>query len=133
MDDIAETRENIMRSLQFDSGIKVIGSAQSGKEGIKLAKELKPDVIIMDVFMPKVSGVKLLHMMRRSSKFKHTPAMLITGNILETKRIEEDGSLKLANELLTKPFNTRDLIKRVKSLIDSEKKPEQPAREPGKK
>jgi DNA-binding response OmpR family regulator len=66
-----------------------------------------------------MTGVKLLQLMRRSSRLKNTPVMLVTGNLLETKRLEDNGSTKLANDFLSKPFNTRDLIKRVKALADS--------------
>jgi DNA-binding response OmpR family regulator len=130
-DDDADVLEVIKAILEHE-GLQV-HTARDGEQAFKLLRKHAFDAVIMDVFMPKVSGVKLLHMMRRSSKFKHTPAMLITGNMLETKRIEEDGSLKLASDLLTKPFNTRDLIKRVKALVNSEAKLQQPAPEPGKK
>jgi two-component system alkaline phosphatase synthesis response regulator PhoP len=124
-DDDPDVLEVIKAILEHE-GFQV-NTARDGEQAFKLLRKHLYSAVIMDVFMPKVSGVKLLHLMRRSSKFKETPAMLITGNILETKRIEEDGSLKLANDLLTKPFNTRDLIKRVRSLINSEAKPQQPA------
>ena len=56
VDDIAETRENIRRSLQFDSAIEVAGTARSGKEAIQLAKELKPDVNAEKDKVPQVSA-----------------------------------------------------------------------------
>jgi len=130
-DDESDVLEVIKAILEHE-GLQV-NTARDGEQAFKLLRKHAFDAVIMDVFMPKVSGVKLLQMMRRSGKFKNTPAMLITGNILETKRIEEDGSLRLANDLLTKPFNTRDLIKRVKALINSEVKHEHTAPEPGKK
>ncbi len=130
-DDEADVLEVIKAILEHE-GLQV-NTARDGEQAFKLLRKHSFDAVIMDVFMPKVSGVKLLQMMRRSSKFKKTPAMLITGNILETKRIEEDGTLKLANDLLTKPFNTRDLIKRVKLLVNSKAKPQQPLSESGKK
>jgi DNA-binding NarL/FixJ family response regulator len=57
VDDIAETRENIRRLLQFDPTIEVAGSARSGQEGIDLAQQLKPDVVIMDINMPDLDGI----------------------------------------------------------------------------
>ena len=47
VDDIAETRENIRRMLQFDANIEVVGAARTGREAIEEAQQNKPDVIIM--------------------------------------------------------------------------------------
>jgi DNA-binding response OmpR family regulator len=69
--------------------------------------------------MPKATGIKVLQLMRRSSKLKDLPVMLITGNLLRAKELEENGVANLANDYLIKPFNTRDLIKRVKALLES--------------
>jgi pilus assembly protein CpaE len=57
VDDIAETRENIRKLLQFESDVEVVGAARSGKEGIQLAQELDPDVVLMDINMPDIDGI----------------------------------------------------------------------------
>lgn len=128
-DDDPDVLEVIKAILEHE-GFQV-NTARDGEQAFKLLRKHAFSAVIMDVFMPKVPGTKLLQLMRRSSKFKKTPAMLITGNILETKRLEEEGSLKLANDLLTKPFNTRDLIHRVKALVNSGAKPRQPVPKAG--
>ena len=97
----------------------VVHTARDGQQAFKLLRKYAFSAVILDVYMDKVNGVKLLQMMRRSSKLKGTPVMLITGNLLKAKRLEENGSAKLADAILTKPFNTRDLIKHVKALISS--------------
>jgi two-component system alkaline phosphatase synthesis response regulator PhoP len=130
-DDDVDVLEVIKAILEHE-GFQVY-TARDGEQAFKLLRKHAFNAVIMDVFMPKVSGIKLLQMMRRSSKFRETPAMLITGNVLQSRQIEGDGSIKLANELLMKPFNTRDLINRIKTLVNSETKPQQPASEAGKK
>jgi CheY-like chemotaxis protein len=130
-DDDPDVLEVIKAVLEHE-GFQVL-TARDGEQAFKLLRKHAFNAVVMDVVMPKVTGLKLLQMMRRSSKFRKTPAMLITGNILETKRLEEEGAVKLANGLLTKPFNTRDLIKRVKELVNSEKNPPQSASESSKK
>lgn len=57
VDDIAETRENIRKLLQFESDFEIVGAARNGQEGIDLAKELQPDVILMDINMPDIDGI----------------------------------------------------------------------------
>ena len=57
VDDIAETRENIRKLLQFESDVEVVGVARTGREGIEVAKETKPDVVLMDINMPDMDGI----------------------------------------------------------------------------
>ena len=57
-DDIAETRENLRKLLSFDPDIEVVGAASSGQEGIRLAKEFLPHVILMDINMHGMDGIK---------------------------------------------------------------------------
>ena len=57
VDDHELARAGVRYALSEVKGIKVIAEANSGEEGIKLARELKPDVIIMDIKMPGISGL----------------------------------------------------------------------------
>ncbi len=56
-DDISETREIVFRSLKFQEGIEVVGTAMNGLQAIQLVRELKPDVVLMDVNMPDMDGI----------------------------------------------------------------------------
>ena len=60
VDDIPETRENLRKLLFFESDIDVVGAATNGEEGIQMAVELQPDIVLMDVTMPKVNGIEAL-------------------------------------------------------------------------
>jgi pilus assembly protein CpaE len=51
VDDIPETRENLRKLLFFESDIEVVGAATSGEEGISMAGDLKPDIVLMDINM----------------------------------------------------------------------------------
>ena len=57
VDDIAETRENVRKLLQFENDVEVIGAARTGQEGIDLTKEQNPDVVLMDINMPDIDGL----------------------------------------------------------------------------
>lgn len=116
-DDEPDILEVIKAVLEHEGFL--VNTARDGEQAFKLLRKHTFDAVILDVVMPKASGVKLLQMMRRSSRMKNTPTMLITGNLLESKRHQENGTTNLANDFLTKPFNTRDLIKRVKALANS--------------
>jgi pilus assembly protein CpaE len=58
VDDVRQTRENIIRLLKFEGHIQVVGGAESGFEGVRLAVEHQPDVILMDVNMPDMDGIE---------------------------------------------------------------------------
>lgn len=57
VDDIAITRENIIRSLAFEKLIEVVGSAENGRHAVEIVDNLQPDVIIMDINMPGMDGI----------------------------------------------------------------------------
>ena len=69
VDDIPETRENFRKLLQFESDIEVLGTARTGKEGIDLAKEVRPDVILMDINMPDMDGITATEIIRKEIPF----------------------------------------------------------------
>ena len=115
-DDDTDVLEVIKAILEHE-GYQV-HTARDGEQAFKMLRKRSFDAVILDVVMPKVTGVKLLQIMRKSSRMKEVPTMLLTGNLLETRRLEENGSTQLANDFITKPFNTRDLIKRVRALIN---------------
>lgn len=76
VDDIAETRENIRRMLQFDSNIEVVGTARTGKEAIALSQSAKPDVIVMDINMPDMDGITATQEIKKkalSSRLSSSP------------------------------------------------------------
>ncbi len=109
----------VVKAILEHEGFR-IRTARDGEQAFKLMRKHKFDAVVLGDKMDKAGGVKLLQIMRRSAKLKDTPAMLFTGSQEEAKRLQENGMAKLANDFLVKPFNTRDLIDRVRLLIDSE-------------
>jgi DNA-binding response OmpR family regulator len=115
-DDEPDVLEVIKAILEHE-GFRV-RTARDGEQAFKSLRKYDFDAAILDVEMPKATGIRVLKLMRRSSKLKDIPVMLITGNLLRAKELEENGVADLANDHLFKPFNTRDLIKRVKALLN---------------
>src|SRR6187402_2163650 len=58
VDDIADTRENFSKLLMFERDIEVVGMAASGPEAIEECRKLHPDVVLMDINMPEMDGIK---------------------------------------------------------------------------
>jgi pilus assembly protein CpaE len=99
VDDIAETRENIRKLLQFENDIEVIGAARTGREGIELSRETKPDVILMDINMPDMDGITATELVRRSNPFIQIVILSVQGDPNYMRRAMLAG----ARDFLTKP------------------------------
>lgn len=86
--------------------------ANNGRDGLALARELKPDVVVLDVMMPQMDGWDVCRTLRQDST---VPILMLTALGDEVDRIL---GLELgADDYLTKPFSTRELIARLKALL----------------
>jgi pilus assembly protein CpaE len=110
VDDIAETRENVRKLLQFESDVDVVGTARTGREGIQLAGELDPDVILMDINMPDIDGITATEEIRRKSPYIQVVILSVQGDPNYMRRAMLAG----ARDFLTKPPMGDDLISAIK-------------------
>lgn len=110
VDDIAETRENVRKLLQFESDVDVIGTARTGREGIQLAGEMDPDVILMDINMPDVDGITATEEIRQKSPHIQVVILSVQGDPNYMRRAMLAG----ARDFLTKPPMGDDLISAIK-------------------
>lgn len=110
VDDVAETRENVRKLLQFESDVDVVGAARSGKEGIQLAGELDPDVILMDINMPDVDGITATEQIRQRMPHIQVVILSVQGDQNYMRRAMLAG----ARDFLTKPPMGDELISAVR-------------------
>jgi signal transduction histidine kinase/DNA-binding response OmpR family regulator len=93
--------------------------AANGEEGILMAENHIPDVIVSDVMMPKVNGIELCNMLKNNNLTNHIPIILLTAVTEEETLLE--GLENKADDYITKPFGTKMLKSKVANLIDIRK------------
>lgn len=106
VDDIAVTRENIRKLLQFEVDFEIVGAARNGQEGIDLAKELQPDVILMDINMPDIDGITATEMIRDEVPFSQIVILTVQDDPSYMRRAMLAG----ARDFLIKPPSVDEMI-----------------------
>ncbi len=117
VEDNDDMRQFIKENVQ--TNYKVIESAD-GEDGLNKALESIPDLIISDVLMPKLNGYEFCSKIKVDERTSHIPVILLTSKAETNSRIR--GLETGADDYLTKPFNSAELLLRIKNLIDQRKK-----------
>lgn len=120
VDDIAETRDNIKRLLQFDATLEVVGTARSGKEAVEMSQQLKPDVVIMDINMPDIDGITATELIRKKVPFTQIVILSVQSDQSYMRRALQAG----ARDFLTKPPMIDELnaaVKRAGTLAQDDR------------
>lgn len=102
-------------TLQLEAeGYDVI-NAYDGYEGFQKAKSDKPDLIILDLMLPKIEGYKVCRMLKFDDKYKNIPIILFTSRAQESDR--ETSKEVGADAYITKPFEPEILLSKIKELV----------------
>ena len=89
--------------------------AHNGKEGIEVAKQVNPDLIILDVMMPGMDGIEACRLMRSMPEFKHTFMVFLTARSEEYSEIA--GFNVGADDYIAKPIKPRALMSRINAIL----------------
>ncbi|HXD93679.1 MAG TPA: response regulator [Bacteroidia bacterium] len=113
IEDNREILENLTEYLELE-GYKIL-TANNGDKGIKLANELKPDLIICDVLMPEMNGLEVLQVLLKTGKTSDIPFIFSSSM---SEKIDKASAIKLgADDYITKPFTLESLLIVVKNCI----------------
>ena len=108
--DIVETLKFMLESESFE-----VLTAYDGEEALKLARTAIPDIILLDVMMPKINGYKVSRLLKFDKKFQDIPILMITARSQEEDKLigEETG----ADEYITKPFDISEVIDLINKYL----------------
>src|SRR5512136_1425547 len=110
VDDISETRENIRKLLQFEPDVEVVGVARTGREAIDISKDMKPDVLLMDINMPDMDGIAATEIIRKMVPF----AQIVILSIQNDPNYMRRAMLAGARDFLTKPPTIDELTSAIR-------------------
>jgi DNA-binding response OmpR family regulator len=108
---------NILMSIEFIlemEGYEVY-TAHDGEEALEVARRVRPDVILLDINMPRKDGYEVCRLLREEKDMAGTKVIMLTakGQTLEKKKGLEVG----ADEYVTKPFSAEDLLQKIQACI----------------
>lgn len=118
IDDNADMRKYL--TLSLSSKNYLVLTAPNGEEGLYMAKQNVPDLIICDVMMPGMNGLECCRLLKADIHTCHIPVLILTAYALDDQRIISYQSG--ADAYITKPFNIQVLCARISNLINSQKR-----------
>lgn len=100
-----------------------VAAAADGAEALKKARTLVPNLVVLDLMLPEVDGLEVCKMLRRDSATSKIPIIMLTAKAAEIDRIL---GLELgADDYITKPFSPRELVLRIKRILERGQAPDQ--------
>lgn len=102
-----EFQRRIQSKILREEHYEVV-TAASGAEALKILRKLRPNLILIDIELPDLSGIEIVKLLRGTSVFKATPILIVSGNT--SKETLEDSRKAGANGFLVKPFDRKALV-----------------------
>jgi len=116
---IADDNENIRDALTYlleDEGYELL-LAKDGADTIRKVRDLRPDVLFLDIMMPEINGYDVCRTIKSDPELKNTYVIMLTakGQVVEQERGKEVG----ADEYIVKPFSPMEILAKVKTILSS--------------
>jgi two-component system NarL family response regulator len=116
VDDHPLVREGLKRVLSSMVGVMVVGEASTGEEAIARARDLEPDIVMMDLSLPKMSGIEATRLIR-----KEFPATRVLALTMHTEEIYVRGALEAgASGYLVKDARPNELVRAIEAVYRGE-------------
>ncbi len=115
VDDEKDFCHFVKKALEATEEFKVT-TANEGEDGIKKAKELLPDLIILDVMMPKMGGYEVAEALKNSQETRDIPVIFLTAVVTE-REVKDEGYLLEGKCFIAKPVKIRELIDKIGTAL----------------
>ncbi len=112
VDDVRETLLALKIRLEY-ANYEVL-TATDGEMGLKMAREVNPDLILLDVMLPKIDGFSVCRLLKFDEDYENIPIVMLTAKGQDKDR--ETGKQVGADVYLTKPYNIKELLGHIKML-----------------
>ncbi len=115
---VVDDEPNIVLSLEFlmqQAGFEV-STAADGESALESVSTTPPDILLLDISLPGISGFEVLEQLRHQAAFKQLPIIMLTAHGREVEK--EKGMALGADDYITKPFSTQQLVEKVKTLLE---------------
>lgn len=116
---IADDNERMLDLLgeliNRDSELTLVGKANNGEEMCKIIEQKQPDVVLLDLIMPKMDGLSVMEQVNADRRIKKHPSFIVVTAVGQ-ERMTEDAFEKGANYYIMKPFNNRMLLDKIKHV-----------------
>ena len=119
VDDEVHIRALLERALEDleDEGVELL-TAEDGEEGLMLAREEKPDLMFLDIMMPKMNGYEVCEKIKQNPELKDIYIIILTDKGQTIDRVKANEVQ--ANEYLTKPFNPDMILQKASNILNIE-------------
>ena len=114
---VVDDEKDLLDLIEYNlkkEGFDVL-KAEDGKEGIEMAREHHPDLVLLDIMMPKMDGLEAVEIMRKDDDLKGIPIIFLTAR--SDEKTEVEGLNKGGDDYITKPISTTKLISRIKAVM----------------
>jgi len=117
VDDNPDIVEAVKEIFEAKSPKTKVLSALSGEEAMKLISKRRPDLVLLDIMMPKMSGWDVAASMKENDKLRNIPIIYLTA---KTDKLSMDMGQLSSEDYIVKPFDSDDLVKRVGEVLAKE-------------
>lgn len=115
VDDNESTVNELVECLQGDDEMDVVGTANNGMDAITMIKEKEPDIVLLDLIMPKLDGLGVLEKFSTMRDIKKVPSFIVISAI-STVHVTEEAFELGASYYILKPFEPSQVLSRIKQL-----------------
>ena len=119
VDDNEKVRSLLREIVSKDKDLQVIGTAADGEEACHMIKEKQPDVVLLDMIMPKLDGLGVLERIHNDQEMNKQPSFIMVSAV-GSEKVTEAAFARGASYYIMKPFDSEIIIDRIKSLYSVE-------------